>query len=407
MHSIPKPDDKIYVHGGISFGNPGLYKNVMKVDVTSLYPSCILTYGIYPEKKDPQQNFLKMVQFFTDERISNKKKFKQTKDNYYDGLQAAQKIAINSSYGMLGTNGLQFNDFNAANEVTLQGRGVLRKAIKWASGKDVADWHTEYDYSKDEGINEQINNWVCDSGFHDFIIGPTDTDSISFCKRDMSGFSSDEQTEFLSALNSVMDPGITFEDDGYFSQILAVAAKNYCLIESGSTKIKYKGSSIKDAKKEPMLRQFMDEVIDSLLYERGTVPAIYERYCNEARNITDISQWAVKKSISKKLLSSERKQETDVVAALGDVSQYREGDKVFIYNTARKFVPDLDENGTPLLYKSGPRKGQPKGEMVKVLKLTKDWDGIVDTEHYLTRIYDTLWIFEEVLDMKEFTCYDK
>src|SRR5690606_38585733 len=121
-----------YVHGGISFGNPGLYKNLFKVDVTSLYPSCILTYGIYPTKKDPQQNFLKMVRFFTEERINNKHKFKETKDSYYDGLQAAQKIAINSSYGMLGTNGLQFNDFNAANAVTLRGRSVLRKAILWA-----------------------------------------------------------------------------------------------------------------------------------------------------------------------------------------------------------------------------------------------------------------------------------
>jgi DNA polymerase I len=401
MHSIPKPDDKIYVHGGISFGNPGLYKNVMKVDVTSLYPSCILTYKIFPEKKDPRQNFLNMVQFFTDERIRNKKKFKETKDSYYDGLQAAQKIAINSSYGMLGTNGLQFNDFSAANHVTLRGRSVLRRAIMWASGNDVGRWFKDYDYTKDGGVS------VTSPISHDFIIGPTDTDSISFCKPDMGSFTETEQSRLLDELNSLMDKGIVFEDDGYFSQILAVAAKNYCLVENGSSKIKMKGSSIKDAKKEPMLRQFMDEVIDSLLYERGTVPAIYERYCNEARNITDISKWAVKKSISKKLLSSERKQETDVVAALGDVSQYREGDKVFIYNTARKFVPDLDEQGNEQLYKSGKNKGKVKGDWVKVLKLTKDWNNDPDIEHYLTRVYDTLSIFEEVLDMKQFTCYDK
>lgn len=398
--SIPKADEPTKVHGGISFGNPRLYKNIYKVDVTSLYPSCILTYNIYPTKKDPDQNFLKMVQYFTDQRIANKVRFKQTKDSAYDDLQAAQKIAINSSYGMLGTPGLQFNDFTAANLVTLRGRGVLRTAIVWASGRDVAEWFEGYDYTKDEGLT--IETPIS----HNFIIGPTDTDSISFCKSDMSAFSELEQSQLLDELNSIMDKGITFEDDGYFSQILAVAAKNYCLVENGSTKVKMKGSSIKDAKKEPILREFMNEVISALLYETGAVPSIYERYCNEARNITDISKWAVKKSISKKLLQSERKQEKDVVAALGDeVSQVREGDKVFIYNAAPKFVPEFDEAGEPILYKSGKNKGIQKGQWVRVLKLTKNYEKDHDVEHYLGRIYSTLEIFKNVLDMSQFVCY--
>lgn len=403
--SIPKADEPIKVHGGISFGNPRLYKNVYKVDVTSLYPSCILTYNIYPEKKDPDQNFLKMVRFFTEERIANKQRYKKTKDKSYDDLQAAQKIAINSSYGMLGTSGLAFNDFTAANQVTLHGRGVLRRAIIWASGKDVGEWFEGYDYTKDEGINE---SGISVPFSHDFIIGPTDTDSISFCKSDMDVFSDNERDILLGELNSLMDPGIVFEDDGYYSQILAVAAKNYCLIESGSTKVKMKGSSIKDAKKEPILRQFMNEVIDSLIYETGAVPDIYEKYCNLARNITDISQWAVKKSISKKLLTSERKQELDVVRALEDVSQYREGDKVFLYNSAPVFVPEYIEiagEHIPVLYKSGKNKGKQKGEWNKVLKLTKNYNNDADVEHYLGRVYSTLDIFKNVLDMEQFQCY--
>lgn len=401
--SIPKPDERITVHGGISFGNPKLYKNVYKVDVTSLYPSCILTYGIYPEKKDPDQNFLKMVRFFTEERINNKQRFKQTKETKYDDLQNAQKIAINSSYGMLGTSGLQFNDFMAANEVTLKGRAVLRKAIYWASGKDVGEWFEGYDYTKDEGIDSEL---LSTFSTHDFIIGPTDTDSISFCRSDMSPFIASEQSTLLADLNSIQDKGIVFEDDGYFSQILAVAAKNYCLVENGSTKIKMKGSSIKDAKKEPILRQFMDEVIKALIYETGTVPAVYERYCNEARNITDISKWAVKKSISKKLLTSDRKQETDVVAALGaEISQVREGDKVFIYNTAPKFVADIDEEGNESVYKSGKNKGQVRGKYVKVVKLTSNYSKDADIEHYLGRVFATLSIFSNVIDMSQFECY--
>lgn len=406
-HSIPEPDEKIYVHGGISFGNPGLYKNVMKVDVTSLYPSCILTYNIYPEKKDPKQNFLKMVRFFTEERINNKKKYKETKDHYYDGLQAAQKIAINSSYGMLGTNGLQFNDFSAANEVTLRGRAVLRKAIRWASGQDVGHWFKDYDYTKDEGMNETLANLpsvLHDKGtMHDFIIGPTDTDSISFCKSDMAPFLHDEQVKLLDELNSIMDPGISFEDDGYFSRILAVAAKNYCLIEDGTTKIKMKGSSIKDAKKEPALREMMDEVIEDLLYERGNLQSIYKKYCQEALNITDINRWAVKKSISKKLLEGTRKNETDVLAAIPDLSQVREGDKIFIYR-ALDGMRQIVTKGEPQFYK---KTGLPKMERNSFLKQVQFYANDADPEHYLGRVRSTMEIFEEVLDMSQFVDYVK
>lgn len=396
-HSIPEANDKIYVHGGISFGNPGLYKNVMKVDVTSLYPSCILTYGIYPTKKDPDQNFLKMVRFFTEERIRNKKKFKETGDSYYDGLQAAQKIAINSSYGMLGTNGLQFNDFTAANDVTLKGRSVLRKSIKWASGQDVGYWFKDYDYSKDEGVS--IETPVS----HSFIIGPTDTDSISFCKADMSSFSDVEQDSLLSELNSIMDEGIVFEDDGYYSQILAVAAKNYCLVEDGSTKIKMKGSSIKDAKKEPALREMMDEVIEDLLYERGNIQDIYRKYCKEATNITDIERWAVKKTISKKLLQGTRKNETDVLDAIPDLSQVREGDKIFIYRAVdgeRQVVV----KGEPQFYK---RTGLPKMERNSFLKQVQFYSNDADPEHYLNRVLSTMNIFSAVFNMSLLLDYTK
>jgi DNA polymerase I len=406
-HSIPEADEKIYVHGGISFGNPGLYKNVMKVDVTSLYPSCILTYKIYPTEKDPRQNYLKMVQFFTDERIRNKKLYKQTKDNYYDGLQAAQKIAINSSYGMLGTNGLHFNDFRAANEVTLRGRGVLRKAIIWASGKDVGHWFKDYDYLKDEEINEQMakllsgsSNFKC----HDFIIGPTDTDSISFCKRDMSSFSDDEQTNFLQELNGIMDPGISFEDDGYFSHILAVAAKNYCLIEHGSSKIKYKGSSIKDAKKEPALREMMDKCIYSLLHEKNDIGEIYKQYIIECQNITDIRRWAIKKSISKKLLEGTRKNETDVLAAIPDLEQVREGDKIFIYRALDGERQIVDKDGIPQFYK---RTGLPKMEPNSYLKQVQFFTNDADVVHYFGRCFATLEIFAEVLDISQFMDYSK
>ncbi len=138
-HSIPKADLKTEFPGAISFGKAGIYKNAIRFDVSSLYPSVILQYSIYDQDKDPEKNFLKMVEYFTDQRLLNKKLAKDTGDKYYDDLQASQKIGINSCYGLLGAVGLNFNSVTNADAVTRYGRGILQKAILWASGKKMEE----------------------------------------------------------------------------------------------------------------------------------------------------------------------------------------------------------------------------------------------------------------------------
>lgn len=136
-HSIPKGGDIEKYPGAISYGNPGIHKNVMKVDVASLYPSIILQYEIYDPIKDPNANFLKMVQFFTKERLNNKRLAAETGKQYYKDLEQAQKIGINSAYGMLGASGLNFNNRFLADMVTSHGREILQKAIKWAMQREL------------------------------------------------------------------------------------------------------------------------------------------------------------------------------------------------------------------------------------------------------------------------------
>src|SRR6202011_4114652 len=46
-----------------------------------------------------------------------------------DGLQHAFKILINSFFGFLGTNGLHFNDPDAAARVTAAGRSVMENIV--------------------------------------------------------------------------------------------------------------------------------------------------------------------------------------------------------------------------------------------------------------------------------------
>jgi DNA polymerase, archaea type len=135
-HSISKASDSYKFKGAISFGVPGIHRNVLRFDVASLYPSIIRQYKIFPEKKDEKKIFLEMVEYFTIERLKNKKTAKDTGDRYYEELQQAQKILINSMYGFMGAGKLNYNHPDGANEVTRYGREILKKAILWATGNE-------------------------------------------------------------------------------------------------------------------------------------------------------------------------------------------------------------------------------------------------------------------------------
>lgn len=153
-HSIAKADEAGNFEGAISFGIPGIYKNVYKVDVASLYPSIMRQYQIYNAKKDPDKNFLKVVEYFTVERLKNKKTSKETGDQYYKDLEQSQKIGINSAYGFLGTNGLNYNYPYGAAAVTRIGREILSKGVEFATGKTIDYWKSKLGNEEEENETE-------------------------------------------------------------------------------------------------------------------------------------------------------------------------------------------------------------------------------------------------------------
>lgn len=146
-HSLPKADESSSYEGAISFGIPGRYENVFKVDAKSMYPSIILQYKIYDKDKDPNGYFLEMVETFTNERFKNKDLMEKAKEpsiiEYYDGLQSSGKIFINSAYGTLGASGLLFNSPKNAAKITTIGREIIKRAIHWATGNEYIDPENE------------------------------------------------------------------------------------------------------------------------------------------------------------------------------------------------------------------------------------------------------------------------
>ena len=141
-HSIAQGSPSVEYPGAISFGVPGIHKNVLRFDVASLYPSIIRQYQIYSPDKDPKKLFLEMVEFFTLERLNNKRLGKETGDRYYKDMEQSQKIAINSMYGFLGAPKLNYNYPAGADAVTRHGRRILTQAIKFISGKEY-EWHIQ------------------------------------------------------------------------------------------------------------------------------------------------------------------------------------------------------------------------------------------------------------------------
>lgn len=134
--SLPKASELIAFEGAISDSWPGIYKNCIKLDIRSMYPSIMIQYEVYDKQKDPKANLLKILKYYTTERLKNKKLAKETSDPKYTHLDQSGKIFINSLYGFMGTPGLLFNSPLNAAQVTKYGREIISYTIKWASGKD-------------------------------------------------------------------------------------------------------------------------------------------------------------------------------------------------------------------------------------------------------------------------------
>jgi DNA polymerase I len=341
-HSIPKASEVSDFQGAISFGNPGVYKHVYKVDVASLYPSIIREYRVFDSEKDPDGLFLKMVEYFTDERLENKRKGKETGDRYFKDMEQAQKIVINSAYGYLSAPGLSFNSPANGSLVTRKGREILQTAIDWAEKNE-------------------------------FKIVNADTDSISFTsgKKLAAGLFE----EHVALLNSLYPERIRWEDDGYYKTVVVVKAKNYVLQdEDGDVTIK--GSGLKGTMKERALQQFMREVIELLLKGRkDRLVRLYETYVKRVDNLTDITDWCFKKTVTKSVLEPERTNEDRVKDAL-DLETVSEGDKVYLF------------------FKSAEQ-----------LCLREEFDGTYDKDKLFKKLYDTLCVFETLIDVDLFPNY--
>jgi DNA polymerase elongation subunit (family B) len=384
-HSVAKADDLTdeVVEGGISFAVPGVYKNVFKIDIKSCYPSQILRFKLHDEKKDPNAYYHQLVEYFTLQRFDYKEKHRETNDSFYKNLDAMAKIFINSSYGVANTSGLNYNSANVARKITLESRAIIDMALRWSSGRDYNNWANTFYSAVGEKIEDRVflslpSKIIPIKYQHNFIVGPSDTDSISFCKQDMSPFSQEELKTLLKEVNEQSPDKVLWEDDGYYKTIIALKAKNYVLYDG--KKLKIKGSALKASTKSEAMKEFTRRIIETLAYKPDTAQEelknLYNEFVDEAMNITNIKRWSSRKTLSETMIKSTRKNETKVIDAIKG-SDYREGDRFFVF-------PRSDDT----------------------LCLAENFTGDYDKVHLLQNIWDTISIFDTILPVKElFTNY--
>jgi DNA polymerase elongation subunit (family B) len=297
-HAIPEPaPSRPYPGGWSEIREVGVFRPVVKCDVESLYPAIMLTEGI-GAASDDLGVMLPMLRELTTRRLRAKGRARVTSGTeraYWHGLQSSFKLLINSFYGYLGFNRAIFNDYDAAERITLRGQALLRGIVAELerTGARVIEVDTD-------GV---------------YFVPPPAVDGR------------DAEEAYVAAVGATLPPGINLAFDGRYRGMISLKTKNYVLMEEDGA-ITMKGSSLRSRREEPYLRRFLREAAE--LFIAGSRDAVRERYFATAHQLQthalpprDFSRW---ETVTEKTFRSESNRRL-AAAARGQ----RVGERVEVY----------------------------------------------------------------------------
>lgn len=209
---------------------------------------------------------------------------------------------------------------------------------------------------------------------NNYQIVNADTDSISFCFDDRSFIPIEKRKEIVKEINDISPEFMQWADDGYYKKVVILMAKNYVL-QTEDGKIKYKGSAIKAPGKSLALREFIKRMLGLMLEDKTNYLELYNEYAKEILNITDIKRWSDRKTLTSTTFQSQRTNETKIIDAIQG-TEYVEGNRIWVY-----FKEDNS------------------------LSLVENFDGNYNKTALFKKLYNTLEIFENLLDVKQFPNY--
>ena len=251
-HAVPEPGASRSVGGGYTaVFQRGLARPVLHVDVTSLYPSLMLARGIGPAS-DELGVFPALLAHLRDVRVAAKLGSRTAptaeERTHLAALQQSFKILINAFYGYLAFTTGHWNDFEAANRVTEEGRGVVGAILETLAAAHCTPVEA-------------------------------DTDGVYFVPAPSHQPADDEA--LLDALARDLPAGIALELDGRFPAMFSYKMKTYALLD-GRGRMTLKGSGFRSRGLEPFQRQLIEELVRLFLLERGAdAKAVVDRWLDD------------------------------------------------------------------------------------------------------------------------------
>ena len=294
-YAVPAPQEaREYPGGYAEVRRVGLIPRIVKADVESLYPSVMLRYGIKPSA-DHLNVFLPTLERLRRLRLEAKARAKQTQgaeSAYWDGLQNSFKILVNSYYGYLGAP-FHFNDYDAAEQVTLTGQELVKQIAA--------------EIERQGGMVVEI-----------------DTDGVYFQPPPEVQTEADE-VAFVEQVGRVLPEGIRLAYDGRYRAMLSLKTKNYVL-QGYDGKLTFKGASLRSRADEKFGREFLNNAIQWLLNgEPERVSAEYRRLARAILNgEVDIEQLCRRERVTQK-----SKQPTHPLYPLA--VRFQIGDYIMVY----------------------------------------------------------------------------
>ncbi|MBU4430361.1 MAG: DNA polymerase II, partial [Verrucomicrobia bacterium] len=317
--ALPVPDQSRPFEGGYTdIFMEGVVRNVRHCDVRSLYPSIMLVRRLGP-RSDVLGVFLEMLEYLREVRLKAKEQMRASRvpadTAHFESLQNAFKILINSFYGYLGFAQARFNDFSAAEQVTAEGRAILKQMIAWLNA-------------------------------HGARPVEIDTDGIYFVPPDFKGRR--EEEKFQQAFQKSLPEGIDIEFDGDYVSMFSYKMKNYALLDK-SGEVIIRGGALKSRGLEPYLRAFLRDYLRLKLESRDNdIPALKARNEQEitggAMPIHRLAKTETLKedpaTYAGKIAKKGRGRNAAYELALRSGRAYRAGDQVSYYITGtKKSVP--------------------------------------------------------------------
>ena len=228
----------------------GVARQVLHVDVTSLYPSLMLARRHRPggglAGRLPQAPRATSGSSAWRPSGSRARRPSPAEERTLAGaLQQTFKILINSFYGYLAFSQGHWNDYDAANQVTGEGRDLVQapgRPARRAGGRGDRGGHRRH-------LLRRRPAWTADE---EALCSPT--------------------------LEAVLPAGIQLELDGRYEAMLSYKMKNYVLLDARG-KLLIKGSGLRSRGIELFQRLWLEEMFRLLLSgRREEIPALVARW---------------------------------------------------------------------------------------------------------------------------------